>query len=46
MLIFWEFFKTQSDHKIRQNAPKCTIFSELADMPLNPPSICVQVVQQ
>ena len=27
MLIFREFFKTQSDQNIHQNAPNCTTFS-------------------
>ena len=27
MLIFIEFFKTQSDQNIHQNAPNCIIFS-------------------
>ena len=27
MLTFREFFKTQSDQNIHQNAPNCTIFS-------------------
>ena len=46
MLIFGEFFKTQSDQNIHQNAPKCTIFSknysgELANVP-EPSNICEQ----
>ena len=39
MLIFGEFFKTQSDQNIHQNAPNCTIFSKSSrvciNMPLN-----------
>ena len=29
MLIFREFFKTQSDQNIHQNAPNCTTLSNL-----------------
>ena len=30
MLIFREFFKTQSDQNIYQNAPNCTKFSKFS----------------
>ena len=30
MLIFKEFFKTQSDQNIRQNAPNYTTFSKFS----------------
>ena len=48
MLIFSEFFKTQSDQNIHQNAPNCNTFSkfshsmQLAYAP-ELPSICVQL---
>ena len=47
MLIFREFFNTQSDQNILQNTPNCTTFSkifsgELAYAP-ELPSICVQL---
>ena len=47
MLIFKEFFKTQSDPNIHQNAPNCTTFlkkisGQLAYAP-ELPSICVQL---
>ena len=47
MLIFREFFNTQSDQNILPNAPNCTTFSkcsqgELAYAP-ELPSICVQL---
>ena len=43
MLIWGEFFKTQSDQKIHQTAPYFQkIFAELAYTP-EPPSICVQL---
>ena len=46
MLIFMEFFKTQSDQNIYQNAPNCTKYlnflMELAYAP-EPPSIYVQL---
>ena len=46
MLIFREFFKTQSDQNIYQNAPNCpnilNFLRELAYAP-EPPSIYVQL---
>ena len=46
MLIFREFFKTQSDQNIYQNAPNCTkffnLFQELVYAP-EPLSIYVQL---
>ena len=46
MLIFGEFFKTQYDQKIHQNAQNAPYFQnfpgELAYAP-EPPSICVQL---
>ena len=44
MLIFREFFKTQSDQNIYQDAPNCTKFSHgaIAYAP-EPPSIYVQL---
>ena len=36
MLIFREFFKTQSDHNIRQNAPNCITFSKFPNPPPPP----------
>ena len=30
MLNFWEVFRTLSDQKKHQNAPKCTIFSKFS----------------
>ena len=46
MLIFREFFNTQSDQNILQNSPNCTTFPkfprELAYAP-ELPSICVQL---
>ena len=41
MLIFREFFNTQSDQNILQNAPNCTTFSKFSQgsyMPLNSPA--------
>ena len=42
MLIFWEFFNTQSDQNILQNTPNCTTFSKFSQgsyhMPLNSPA--------
>ena len=32
MLIFREFFKTQSDQNIYQNAPNCTKFSKFSQV--------------
>ena len=45
MLIFREFFKTQSDQNIHQNAPNCTTFSKSVELAYAPelPSICVQL---
>ena len=43
MLVFREFFKTQSDQNVCQNTPNCTKFlRELAYAP-EPPSIYVQL---
>ena len=42
MLIFREFFNTQSDQNIIQNSPNCTTFSKFSQgsyhMPLNSPA--------
>ena len=41
MLIIREFFKTQSDQNIHQNAPNCTTFSNFSqgtDILLNSPA--------
>ena len=43
MIIFREFFKTQSDQNIYQNAPNCTKFSQEASIYPEPPSIYVQL---
>ena len=44
MLIFREFFKTQSDQNIYQNEPNCTKFSKAASIYApEPPSIYVQL---
>ena len=47
MLIFREFFNTQSDENILQSAPNCTtfsyIFSEEPAYAPELPSICVQL---
>ena len=47
MLIYREFFKTQSDQNIYQNAPNCTKFSQKASIyglyAPEPPSIYVQL---
>ena len=49
MLIFKEFFKTQSDQNIYQNAPiNCTIFSKFSQVSSiyapEPPSICATII--
>ena len=47
MLIFKEFFNTQSDQNILQNAPNCTTFSKFSKGSWHNapelPSICVQL---
>ena len=47
MLLFREFFNTQSDQNTLQNAPNCTIYSQnfLRGASICPelPSICVQL---
>ena len=46
MLIFREFFKTQSDQNVYQDAPNCTKFlkfSQGASICPEPPSIYLQL---
>ena len=46
MLIFGEFFKTQSDQRIHQIAPYALYFQNFligASICSEPPSICVQL---
>ena len=44
MLIFKEYFKTQSDENIHQNAPNCTIFSKFFRVPYAPEPLKAYIV--